>query len=135
MKYQVRRQLTVSLENVPGRLATIAAALAENGINIDALSTMDSFEQGVIRLVASDPSACRQMLTRRSLNVIDTDVLMMELTDAPGLLAKISRSLADAKVNIDYGYATTAGLGSKTRLILRVTPLDKACQVLDGIAE
>jgi hypothetical protein len=135
MKYQVRRQLTVSLENVPGRLATIAAALAENGINIDALSTMDSFEQGVIRLVASDPSACRQMLTRRSLNVIDTDVLVMELTDAPGLLAKISRALADGKVNIDYGYATTAGVGSKTKLILRVTPLDKARQVLDAIPD
>ncbi len=57
----------------------------------------------------------------------------MELTDAPGMLAKLSKALADAKVNIDYAYSTTVGVGQPTRLIMKLTPLEAACKALDGV--
>jgi hypothetical protein len=133
MEYKVLRQLTITLQNTPGRLAGVTEALATEGINIDALSITDDAELGAVRLVVSDPSACRQMIQRRGLSVIETDVILAELTDGPGRMAKIARALADAKVNIDYGYATTLRVGEKTHLILRVSPLDKAKQVLDAL--
>jgi hypothetical protein len=135
MDYAVRRQLTIALENTPGRLAGVTASLAQNGINIEALSITDSVEQGVIRLVTNDPSACRAMLLRQGVGVVDTEVLSLELTDAPGRLSQIARAMADAGVNIDYAYASVLKAGERTRLILKVTPLAKARQVLDGLKD
>jgi len=135
MQYNVRRQLTVILENVPGRLANITAILTENGVNIEAVSISDSAELGVVRLVPGDASACRAVLMRRGLNVIESEVISMEVTEGPGKLAKVSRALADAGANVDYAYATTYGVGVKTRMVLKCSPMDKACKALDALKE
>jgi hypothetical protein len=54
MKIHVERQVTVALENRPGQLATICNILSENAVNIEAISVIDSIEQGVVRLITSD---------------------------------------------------------------------------------
>ena len=56
MKYNIQRQLSVAIENQPGRLAAIGKAMAAGGINIKDLSVVDNVEQGMIRLVTSDPA-------------------------------------------------------------------------------
>jgi len=135
MRYTIQRQLTVALQNQPGRLATITQLMADHAINIEALSLMDNLEQGVIRLVTSDPVLCRELLIKAGFYVVEADVLVLEITDSPGKLARLSKALADAQVNIDFAYASVFKTGEMTRLILKVSHLPKACEILEILRE
>ncbi len=135
MHFKIQRQLTVALENYPGRLAAVSTTIAKQNINIEAISVIDTIEQAVIRLVTSDPTSCKTLLVKEGFYVIEADVLAVELTDNPGQLARMSQALAAAKINIEYTYGSTIRSGENIRLILKVSDLGKACEVLAQIKE
>ncbi|HAV61759.1 MAG TPA: amino acid-binding protein [Verrucomicrobiales bacterium] len=135
MKHTIHRQLTVAIENQPGRLAAIGRTLADNGINIRDLSVNDTVEQGVVRLIPSDPDRARELLAGAGLYVIEAEVLAIDLRDMPGTLARVSQALADAGVNIDYAYGSEDSAEEKLRLILKVSHVARAREVLDGMDE
>jgi hypothetical protein len=133
--YTIRRQLTVALQNQPGRLAFISGLLAKHQINIEALALIDNIEQGVIRLIASDPALCKTLLVQEGLYVVEADVLALDLTDSPGKLALLSGALAQAQINIEYAYASVHRPGGKTSLILKVSNIVQAGEVLTPLVE
>ncbi len=133
MNYTIRRQLSVPLENHPGRLADISAVIAQQGI--EAISVLDTIEQAVVRLITSDPEACKTLLTQAGFFVIEADVLCIELTDQPGKLAEVSQALADAQINIDYAYGSRAFSGDQAFLMIKVSNLPQAEQVLSTMAD
>ena len=135
MNYRIERQLTVALENQPGRLAAICRKLAEHNINIKDLAVLDNIEQGVIRLVTSNPSLTRELLVKEGHYVVEADVLMVDLRDAPGQLARLSDALARAGVNIDYAYGSEDPAEVKMRLIVKASPLGRAEEVLSKFPE
>jgi hypothetical protein len=135
MKYAVQRQLSIAIENQPGRLAAISRALARESINIRDLSVVDNVEQGMIRLVTSDPARCKAVLLELGLYVVEADVLEMILTDIPGKLAVLSQALADAQINIDYAYGSEDRAQEHIRVLMKVSNLQKACQVIDAFPE
>lgn len=135
MKHTTFRQLTVAIENQPGRLASIGRILSEHGINIRDLSVNDTIEQGMVRLIPSDPDRARQLLAGAGLYVIEAEVLAVDLEDMPGTLARLSQALADAGVNIDYAYGSEDSAEEKLRLILKVSNIGQARDVLDALAE
>lgn len=135
MHIQVQRQLTVALENYPGRLAAISSLVAQEGINIQGISLIDNIEQGVIRLIPSDPSTCKALLIKEGFHLIEADVLSVELTDNPGQLSRLSQTLAKAGINLEYTYGTTVRPGEKMHLIIKVSDINKACQVLSQLEE
>ena len=135
MKYAVQRQLSIAIDNQPGRLAAISRALAQESINIRDLSVVDNVEQGMIRLVTSDSAKCKAVLVRLGLYVVEADVLEMILTDTPGKLAVLSQALADAQINIDYAYGSEDRGQEHIRIIMKVSNLQKACQVIDAFPE
>lgn len=135
MKYAVHRQLSIAIENQPGRLAAISRALAEQSINIRDLSVVDNVEQGMIRLVSSDAARCKTVLTKLGLYVVEADVLEVILRDTPGKLAVLSQALADAQINIDYAYGSEDRSQEHIRIIMKVSNLSKACQVISGFQE
>src|SRR3989442_11310321 len=106
MNYTVLRQLSVAIENQPGRLAAISRAMAAHGINIKDISVVDNVEQGMIRIVTNDPPACKALLLREGFYVVEADVLAVILRDIPGQLSRLCQALADAKINIDYAYGS-----------------------------
>ena len=130
MIFTTQRQLTVALENYPGRLATVSSIISQQDINIVAICLIDSIEQGVIRLVSSEPAICKSLLVKEGLYVIEADVLAIELTDSPGQLARLTQALGSAQINIEYTYGSTVRPDDKMRLILKVSDLKKACQIL-----
>ncbi len=132
MQYAIERQLTIAIENEPGRLAAIARAMAAHGINIRHISVVDTIEQGVIRLVTSDAAACRRVLREAGLYVLEADVLVVDLPDAPGMLGSLSQTLADARINIDYAYGSVGPGARQGRLVLKVSNLAQASEVLRG---
>ncbi len=130
MNFTTQRQLTVALENYPGRLATVTSIISQQDINIMAISLVDNIEQGVIRLISSEPAICKSLLVKEGLYVIEAEVLAIELTDSPGQLARLTQALGSAQINIEYTYGSTVRPDDKMRLILKVSDLKKACQIL-----
>jgi hypothetical protein len=135
MHCQTQRQLTIALENYPGRLAAMSSAIANQGINIEALSLIDSIEQGLIRIVTSEPAECKKILVAQGFYVIEADVIIVEITDDLGQLARLTQAIAAAKINLEYTYGSSTRPGEKMRLILKVSDLDKAYQIITAIEE
>lgn len=128
---QITKQLAIFLDNRPGMLARVADALAEAKINIYAVSTSDTVDHTVIRLVVSDYRKALHMFEEHGTLVVEDDVLMLEGSNKPGELARIAHRLAQAKVNIEYCYSATPPKAKQGLLVLRVSNPTKALKVLN----
>src|SRR5690242_668960 len=104
MRPHLQRQLSVAIENTPGRLAAVSRMLSDRGINIEGLCVIDNVEQGMVRLLTSDPVNARAVLEFSGLPVVEAEVLVIELTDELGKLAQIAEALGNGGVNIEYAY-------------------------------
>lgn len=127
---RIERQFTTFLENKPGRLFNICAALAKEHISIQALTVMDSKEHSVLRFVVDKIEGCREVLHRLGTPFSETDVLVVELKHQPGAIAHLCERLAGEHVNIDYMYCSAGIRNGRTTAILKATPLNKVKQVL-----
>ena len=123
-------QLAVFVANTPGTLAEVCDALAEANINIYALTTSDSVDHAVVRMVVSDTRKALDIFDERGVLVVENDVIMIDNNNKPGSLSKLAAKLADHKINIEYAYLATSPSSKKGLLILRVSNSKKALQVL-----
>jgi len=128
----VTRQLALFLDNRPGTLAKVCETLANAGISIYAISTSDTVDHSVVRLVVSDPYQALRIMERQDVLVVQNDVLMLEGLNRPGSLASIARALAEGGVNIEYAYCATDPNSERGLMILRPSDIPKALQVLNG---
>ena len=133
MKFAIKRQLTVALENYPGRLAAVSKVISEHHINIEAISLIDNIEQGVIRLIVNEPAICKNLFVQVGFYVIEADVIVLELNDSPGQLTQITEALAKAKINIEYTYGSTMRPEEKMRLMVKVSDLNNASKILAAL--
>jgi hypothetical protein len=131
---QITKQLAIFLDNQPGMLARVADALAEARINIYAVTTSDTVDHTVIRLVVSDYRKAMHVFEEHGTLVVEDDVLMIDGSNKPGELASIAHRLAEAKVNIEYCYSATPAESKKGLLILRVSNPAKALKALNSRA-
>src|SRR5437867_10771099 len=113
----IAKQLAIFLENRPGMLARVCDALAEARINIYAITTSDTVDHSVIRMVVSDTRKALLLFEERGTLVVESEVLMIEGDNKPGSLARLSQKLADAGVNIEYCYCATPPDAKKGLLI------------------
>ena len=109
----------------------MADALAEAKVNIYAISTSDTVDHSVIRLVVDDYRKALHVFEEHGTLVVDDDVLMLEADNKPGSLARIAHKLAAGKVNIEYAYCATPPDAKRGLLILRVGDAKKALKVLN----
>ncbi|TVR54089.1 MAG: amino acid-binding protein [Puniceicoccaceae bacterium] len=133
MKYQTRRQLSLVLENEPGVLARACEDLAREGISIEAISLIDNVEQGVVRILTSDTDRTIALLRSRGIHAIQAEILEVLLESGPGMLARVSRALAAAEVNIEYVYGSDSPQGPTMRLCLKVSSVPRAVKALEGL--
>ena len=129
---QITKQLAIFLDNRPGTLARLADALAKAKINIYAISTSDTVDHSVIRLVVSDYRRALHVFEEHGTLVVEDDVLMVEGTNKPGELAKLAHRLANAKINIEYCYSATPAAAKNGLMILRLSNPTKALKVLNS---
>ena len=98
------RELSVTLEDKPGRLASLAEALGKAGVNIETLAVVPG-PRGNCRLVVTDAAAARRAIEGAGMAVAgERDAVIVELDDRAGELGRAARKLADAGVNIDGAY-------------------------------
>jgi len=123
-------QLAVFLENRSGRLAEITRILAENDINIRALSVADTADFGILRLIVDKVDAARQALKENGFTVGKTNVLAVEVPDQAGGLAGVLKIVEEQGLNVEYMYAFINRSGENAILIFRFEDMDKAIDAL-----
>lgn len=126
------KQISVFVENKPGRLAAVTEVLYEKNINIRAFTIAEAGDFGIIRMVVDKTEEAYNALKKAGFAVRLTDVIAVEVEDKPGSLHKIAKSLGDAGVNIEYVYAFTSK-EHKALIIFRVSDRDKAKEVLENL--
>jgi hypothetical protein len=123
-------ELTARLENKPGRLAKICAALAHEKINIRALSVMDTDERSVLRLVVDQLDPTRRILTSLGAEFEVAEVLAVEMENRPGALTRILERLAEEHINIEYAYVSGASAPGRSLGIFHTSNPKRALHVL-----
>lgn len=130
LSIETATQLAVFLANRPGALARVCDELAKAQINIHALATSDTIDHSVIRMVVSDPTKALMLLGEAGVLALESDVLMIETENEPGVLAKIADRLASAEVNIEYAYLAGSRHVAKGLIVLRLSDIEKGRSAL-----
>ena len=124
------KQLSVFLENKPGRLRELCAVLAENGINIITLSLADTEQFGILRLIVKEHDQAKELLEKNGFVAKLTDVVAVEVMDEPGGLSSILKIEEESGISVEYMYAFTIKSGEKAVLLFRFDDMDKALDTL-----
>ncbi|MBI4462274.1 MAG: ACT domain-containing protein [Acidobacteria bacterium] len=122
------KQLTVRATNRPGALARIAEALAKNKVNITGLDA--SGAQGQIRLLVSNPTRAVKALKQAKIPARLEDVVLLNLADRPGTLARAASKLAKAGVNINYAYGTVVRGGRRAAIVIGVSDATRGSRLV-----
>ena len=123
-------QLSVFLENKPGKLVEALEALSESEIDLRALSLADTSDFGILRLIVDKPGKALETLQETGFVVRSSEVIPVAVGDRPGGLAAVLRILANAGVDVEYTYAFVAHSRDNAYVILRVDDNVAAVEVL-----
>ena len=124
------QQISVFVENKQGKLVETVKTLAENNINIRAMSIADTKDFGILRMITSDNDKTREVLSGDTV-VNTTEVIAVKMADKPGALYKVIDILSKAGVNIEYMYAFTASDALGAYVVFRVDDVDQAQKLMD----
>ena len=114
------KQLTVFVENKQGVLVAITDKLAENNINIRALSIAETAEFGILRLIVNDEAAAEKTLSDAGYLMKITNVVGVKISDEPGKLSEAIGVIGRAGINMEYLYAFMARTEKHAYVVLRV---------------
>ncbi len=126
------RQLSIFLENAPGRLYEATRALGEAGINLRSLCISDSSDFGVLRILVSDVAKARRVIMEKQLPARVDDVVAVEIEDTPGSLARVLYPFKESKVNVEYMYALAGTSSGMAVMVFRFNDNDRAIGILQA---
>jgi hypothetical protein len=100
--------LVIEIENSPGSLAGVAAAISDAGVNIAAATCIGSGERAELHILVPHPEAAKHSLAISQLAVTrEREVVVVDVEDRPGVLADLTRKIALAGVDLDLVYVAT----------------------------
>jgi hypothetical protein len=100
--------LTIELENAPGALADVAAAISDAGVNIAAATCLGTGERAELHILVPHAEAARHLLAISHIGVTrEREVVVVDVEDRPGVLADLTRRIARAGVNLELVYVAT----------------------------
>ncbi|MFQ9871820.1 MAG: ACT domain-containing protein [Oscillospiraceae bacterium] len=124
------KQISVFVENKPGRLCEVTNILEQNHLDIRALSIADTTNFGILRIIVDDPDKAQAVLKETGMMVSITEVIAVGITDQPGGLAAVLRLLNEEQVAVEYMYAFISREEKTAYVILRVENIEYTTQVL-----
>ena len=125
-------QLSVFLENRPGRLSEPCKILAEAGINILTLSLADTQQFGILRLIVKDWAKAGEILKGAGFVVNTTELVAIEVEDRPSGLADVLQVIDHENINVEYMYAFTFRREDRAIIVLRFEDPDPAIKLLQS---
>lgn len=126
----VIKQLSVSLDNIPGTFSTVSEILGREGVNIRAISVADTSDISTVRFVVDDPEKAKNILIGNGYNPKETDVLAVETPDHPGGVNAVLKPLRAAGINVHYLYPHLGRINNNAIVILGVDKTEEAQKVL-----
>ncbi|MCQ2553591.1 MAG: ACT domain-containing protein [Clostridia bacterium] len=130
------KQISVFVENKPGKLADLAGVLSKENINLRAISIAEAPDFGVVRIIVDDVFNAVTVLKAADYVCSITEVLAVEVKDEPGMLASMIATLGAAEINLEYMYTILGKKADVAYMIIRVNDNEKAIKILadKGIA-
>lgn len=125
------RQISIFLENQPGRLAALCRTLADAGVNLSTLMLSETGEFGLLRIITPDADKARTVVEKAGYAVTANEVLAIQVPDKPGGLAAVLTALESHPVSVEYMYAFACRTG-RAIMIIRFNDLDRAIAVLQN---
>ena len=126
------KQLSIFLQNRMGSLSKPLEVLTDAGINIRAMCMADTSEFGILRLVVDDPEKGKEALEQNNFLVKMTEIIGVEMNDAPGGLTSVLKIIRDNNIDLEYLYAFTHDKADKAILLLHSSDIDKLIEVLQN---
>lgn len=124
-------QVSVFIENRPGRLVEMLQCLEQREMNIEALSIADAPDFGIVRMIASDPGLAVQVLQEAGFTARTTLVLRVDVPNKPGgLVNAVAEPLAHAGMNVEYIYGYVGGTAARATVVVKVRDLELAEKAL-----
>jgi hypothetical protein len=100
--------LVIDVENSPGALARVAAAISDAGVNIAAATCVGAGERAELHILVPHAEAAKHALAISHVGVSrERDVVVVDVEDRPGVLADLTRKIARAGINLDLVYVAT----------------------------
>ncbi|MCS7098372.1 MAG: hypothetical protein NZ922_05300 [Candidatus Methanomethyliaceae archaeon] len=118
------KQISVFLENRPGRLANLLKILKENNIKVFAMGIAEAGNYGIVRLILDNPDRAIEVLRNMNMAVNKSEVIIVSIE----LLPEVSKVLGEAGINIDYAYTMDG-----RKVVLKVSDEIKASEVLRNL--
>ena len=126
------KQISIFVENKPGRISEIISLLGENNIDISALSLADTTNYGILRMIVSNPDKAQKLLEQNGITVKINSVIGIAVKNAPGGLATALTVLTSAGITIEYIYAFVGKSDKGALVVLRTDNKEKAAEILQS---
>ena len=120
------KQLSVFMENRPGRLSKLTHTLGKEGIDFVTLSIADTKDFGIVRFIARENERAYEVLKREGFTVGITELIGVEVDDKPNALAEVVALIEEADMNIEYLYSFVLTERNTAKILMRVDDNDTA---------
>ena len=125
-------QISVFLENRAGQFAEITTILADNGIDLRAISIAETADYGILRMIVDDAQKTTSILMQHGYLLTMTPVLVVAVPDAPCGVANVLSILAEGSIDIEYMYSLFTHSAGKAYIVFRVADAEKFITLLDS---
>ncbi len=126
------QQISVYVENRPGRLAAFTQVMADCKVDMKAISIADTSDFGILRCIVDKPDVAVEALKDNGFAASITEVLALGITNQPGGLDKAADLLNEANISIEYIYSFMTTIKGSAVIIFRVDNTEKALEVLEN---
>ena len=123
-------QISVFLENRAGQFAEITGILAENSIDLRAISIAETADYGVLRMIVDDAQKAITLLMQHGYLLTMTPVLVVAVSDQPGGIAPVLATMAEGNIDIEYMYSLFTHVEGKAYIVFRVAEAEKFVTLL-----
>lgn len=125
-------QLAIFVENQPGSLRRVSRVLSENKIKIYGISSVDTPEFGILRLIVDDPVAARERLTGEGFAVKVSDVIAVDTQEEQSTLDRLVTVCHESNINVGYIYSSFGRMGGHSTFILSADDLEETESLLQA---
>lgn len=125
------KQISVFMENRPGRLAEITKVLSDNGIDMRAINIADTTDYGILRMIVNDEVKAEKVLRENNMTASVTDVIAISIPDTVGAFSTVINLLKENEdISIEYIYSFIGEKSNKAVIVIKTNKLDESLEVL-----
>ena len=123
-------QISVFLENRAGQFAEITGILADNGVDLRAISIAETADYGILRMIVDNSQKATATLMQHGYLLTMTPVLVVCVPDQSGGIAPVLATLAEGSIDIEYMYSLFTHIEGKAYIVFRVAEAEKFVSLL-----